>query len=452
MRQQDIIIEQLAGKVTDFIEPVIPYLVIGSKKAVEEAIERIGPDAWEIKKRLWEKLCSIECPELEVAARDMIVAPFDPEVKQTLVQVIIKYFKKNLDLTREILFFMEKEKVQRIMAKSSSINMKQSLNDRDRVLEEFNELLEKFLAKNNIIQDLEQSKILDAEKTSLDRRVETKSTADAKPWQKYPTILDQRTVVENTPIAARMAQLAEIKVRSQSEARDTKTFFSHVSQLKGPVKEEFMEKALDFACNIQYGDLRSETLSLLVPNLEGPKKLEFIKKALYAASDIQDEKERALVISSLTRHLRGPGKEELIEYIFDFSSKIQYGDAKFQILYSLVPHLYGSKNEAIIEKALELVSTIISQYQRIESYSLLLPYLNDQKREKIIEQSLEIAFSLKDKDMTPQALSLIIPYLDGPRQKEVLDKALNLARGIQSESRKAQAFSSLAPYLDEPAE
>ena len=52
MRQQDVIMKQLAQKVTDFIEPVIPYLVIGSKKAAEEAGKKVGPEVWEIKKKL----------------------------------------------------------------------------------------------------------------------------------------------------------------------------------------------------------------------------------------------------------------------------------------------------------------------------------------------------------------------------------------------------------------
>ena len=104
-----------------------------------------------------------------------------------------------------------------------------------------------------------------------------------------------------------------------------------------------MEKSLDFACNIQYGDLRAEILSNIVPILEGPGKIEFIKKAFYSASAIEDEVERALVFASLGRHLRGPGKEELIVRIFEFSFFIKYDDAKFQILSSLVPHLYGSE-------------------------------------------------------------------------------------------------------------
>jgi len=51
-----------------------------------------------------------------------------------------------------------------------------------------------------------------------------------------------------------------------------------VSQLKEPGKEEIIEKSLNFACNIQYGDLRAKALSIIVPILDGPKKVEFIEK------------------------------------------------------------------------------------------------------------------------------------------------------------------------------
>lgn len=100
MRQQDVILRQLAQKVADFIEPVIPYLVIDSKKAAEEAGKKVGYDVWEIKKKLWGKLRSRELPELKEAVGDMIIAPSDPEVKQVLIQAIINSFEKDPDLAK----------------------------------------------------------------------------------------------------------------------------------------------------------------------------------------------------------------------------------------------------------------------------------------------------------------------------------------------------------------
>ena len=385
-----------------------------------------------------------------------------PEVKQILIQVIIRSFESNLNLVREVLYFMEKEEVQRIKSEYGSIDIGQSSSERNKVLEEFNRLLEEFLTKGSTFQDLERLGIPSVEMTFPDLKVATGNYARAgKPYQHYTHIqLDQRVITEDSPSAIRMAKIAEIKVKNQSkEAQRTQALFLLVSQLRGPVKEEFMEKALDFACNVQYGDLRAEILSNIVPVLEGQRKAEFIKNALYSASAIEDENERALVISSLARHLRGPGKEELIVRIFEFSFFIQYDDAKFQILSSLVPHLYGSEKyrseketQEIINTALELVSVLISDYRKIESYSMLLPFLDEQRKNEILGIALELAFNLKDKDMRPEAFSFIIPYLDEPRKSEIIGEAFKLASAIKSEYRRSMALSSLASYLKEPGE
>lgn len=459
MRQQDIIVRQLAERVIDFIEPAIPYLIIGTKRAAEKAGKKLGSEIWKRMKELWEKLCSEDCPELEIAARDVSVAPSDPEVKQVLIQVIIQSFESNLNLVKDVLYFMGKEEVQRIMAEDGSIDTGQNVSERDKILKEFNRLLEEFLAKGSTFQDLEQLGVPSVKMAALDNEVTPEGDIIVrKPWRKYTHIvLDQRLVTENTPLAARMAQIAEIKIKNQSkEAQRTQALFLLASQLQGPVKEEFIEKALDFACNIQYGDLRAEILSNIVPVLEGPRKAELIKKAFYSASTIEDEAERALVFSSLARHLRGPGKEELIVRIFEFSFFIEYDDAKFQILSSLVPHLYGSEKyrseketQGIINTALELVSSFISDYRKIESYSMLLPFLNEQRKNEILGKALELAFTLKDRDMRPEAFSLIIPYLEEPRKSEIIGETFKFASEIKSDYRRSMAFSSLAPYVEE---
>ena len=384
MQQQDVILGQLAETVTDLIEPVIPYLVIGSKKAAEEARKKAGPEVWAVKKKLWEKLCSRESPELKEAAGDMVVAPSDPEVKQVLIRAIINSFEKDPDLAEEISSFIEDELIQRMRAEQrmgaedGSVKfITQNSSEKTRVLEEFNKLFEEFTVKKgtvSTVQDLEQLKA-------------------------------------------------------------------------GSGKEEIMEKTLDFASRIQFGDLRSQALSLLVPYLKGPEKVRLIEKALYSTSNIQDEDERARVLSSLVPHLKGPDREEIIEDILDFSPHIQYGDAKFQIFSSLVPHLEGSGNEALMEKALEMVAGIQSEYQRVQSFSLLVPNLKGQRKEEIIEEALELASNLKDKDMRPQALSFIVLHLDETRKKEIFEKTLEMATGIKSESRRAQALFSLVPYM-----
>ncbi len=166
------------------------------------------------------------------------------------------------------------------MVENRSVDINQDSSDKAKIIEKFNKLFEDFREESSNVQDLEHLEIHKTEKIAFDNRVTTKSSACAEkpPGQYKHNQLDQRVII--------------------------------VSQLKGSGKEEFIEKALDFACNIQYGDLRAQALSLLIPLLEGPKKVEFIENVLYFSSNIQDENERALVLSSLGHHLRGHDKEE----------------------------------------------------------------------------------------------------------------------------------------------
>jgi len=359
MRQQNEKMKQMAQTVTDFLEPVISYLLIGSKKAAEEACKKAGPELWELENQLWDKLCSRDYPELKEAAGDMLIVPSDPETKQVFVREILKLFEKNPDFAKEISAFMEAELIQRMKA------LRQNSNDKTRVSEEFDKLLEELVAKNVTVQDSKRS-----------------------------------------------------------------------NSVRG--KEELMDKTLNFASRILYGDARSRALSLIVLHLEGPEKGELIKKALYSASLIHDEGERAAVLSSLDPHLSGPGKEVLIEDILAFAPYIQYDDAKFQIFSSLVPHLEGSGNdgsenerlgnEKLMEKALEMASGIQSEYLRVQALSLLIPYLKGQRKEWIIEQALELASSIKDKNMRSLALSFVGPYLDGAGEGEEMEE--NLAQEL----------------------
>jgi hypothetical protein len=453
MRQQDLIIIQMAQTITDFLEPVIPYLVVGSKKADVIAGKKEGPDIWAIKKKLWEKLCSKGKPELREAAGDLIISPSDPEVKQVLTQEILESLEQDPDLALEISSFMEEKTIKETIEKEVLRLKRQSSNNKNEVFEELNKMLEEFLEEKNTVQDLEQLKLPNCETNSPLQGTATPETSInvRNLRRQYTHIqLNQGISSDGSPSAIRMAKIAEMNIKGQSEAQKFQSRLSVLSEMEGPEKEEFMEKALDFASRIEYGDLRSQALSLIVPYLDEPRLAEHIEKALCSASNIQDEDERSLVLCSLIPHLRGPGKERLIEDIFALAFHIQYSDAKFQILSSLSPHLYGSKrNEKILEKALELAYSILSDYLRVQALSLLIPYLDGQKSEETIKEALELASSLKDKDVRPEALSFVIPYLEGARKEEIIKKACEMAEGIKSEYRRAQALSSLDPYIDE---
>ena len=98
--------------------------------------------------------------------------------------------------------------MQKTMAEDRSNDIKQSSSDRNKVLGEFNRLLEEFLAKSNIVQDLEHLGSQSGEMTALNNEVTAEGNIILrKPLQKYTHIqLGQGIIADNTPIAGYMAQ------------------------------------------------------------------------------------------------------------------------------------------------------------------------------------------------------------------------------------------------------
>lgn len=143
---------QLAKTIAHFLEPFIPYLVIGTQKAAEEAGKKAGYDALEKVKNLWGRLCSKEKPELKEAAGNMLVSPTDPEIKQALIQEIRKSLEEDPDLTKEIESMMKDSVIQRVIAKGGSVieNVKQNSTGNNKVSQEV-------IADNSTIKGVEQT-------------------------------------------------------------------------------------------------------------------------------------------------------------------------------------------------------------------------------------------------------------------------------------------------------
>lgn len=127
MTQPDSLV-QLAQAVTNFLEPLLPYIIIGTTKAAEEAGKKAGSDVWERGKNLWGKMCSKEQPELKEAAGNMVILPTDYEVKKAFYQEILKTLEKYPEVAKKISSMMEDGVIQRVIAKSSSVveNAKQN--------------------------------------------------------------------------------------------------------------------------------------------------------------------------------------------------------------------------------------------------------------------------------------------------------------------------------------
>lgn len=151
MQQPDSLM-QLAQSITNFLEPLFPYIIIGTKKAAEEAGNKAGSDVWEKGKNLWRKLCSKENPELKEAAGDMAISPTDAENKKAFTQEILKSLEKDPDLTKEIETMMKDGIIQRVIAKNNSVieNVKQNSSGTNKVCQEV-------IADGSTIKGVEQT-------------------------------------------------------------------------------------------------------------------------------------------------------------------------------------------------------------------------------------------------------------------------------------------------------
>jgi hypothetical protein len=151
MQQPDSLV-QLAQSTTNFLEPLFPYIIIGTKQAAEEAGKKAGLDVWERGKNIWEKLCSKENPKLEKTAEDIALSPSDTEAKQAFIQEIVKSLRKDPDLTKEIKTMMKDGIIQRVIAKNGSVieNVKQNSSVTNKVCQEV-------IADGSTIKGVEQT-------------------------------------------------------------------------------------------------------------------------------------------------------------------------------------------------------------------------------------------------------------------------------------------------------
>ncbi|WP_269851067.1 hypothetical protein [Methanosarcina horonobensis] len=153
-----------------------------------------------VKKKMWEKLCSRECLELKEAAGDMIIAPSDPEVKLALVQKILKSFEKYPALEKEISSFIENGQIKKIaVEESSNMITAQNSDDKIRVLEEFNELLEKLIATNSdvgFISDIRDFNSVNSDNAVRNSELSECRQGNEKILEKKPLTLPARSSTE----------------------------------------------------------------------------------------------------------------------------------------------------------------------------------------------------------------------------------------------------------------
>ncbi len=97
-----MVFEQLAQSIMEIIAPALPYLIIGGKKAAEEAAKKMGSDAWEKAKALWDRLSPRMKSRAKAAARDVAASPDDPELQKALKKQLEEILSEDPHLAEEV--------------------------------------------------------------------------------------------------------------------------------------------------------------------------------------------------------------------------------------------------------------------------------------------------------------------------------------------------------------
>lgn len=97
-------ITMIASIATSILAPVLPYLLKGGEKAMEEAGKQVGSEAWGKAKALWAKLSPKveEQPETLAAAEEAAQAPADENAQETLRARIAELLADDKDLAGEV--------------------------------------------------------------------------------------------------------------------------------------------------------------------------------------------------------------------------------------------------------------------------------------------------------------------------------------------------------------
>lgn len=97
-------ITTLAKEITLFLTPFLPYLLKVSEKAAEEAGKKLGSDAWERAKGLWDRLRpKVEArPAAREAMADVVAEPQNEDAQAALRLQLRKLLAEDEELAAEI--------------------------------------------------------------------------------------------------------------------------------------------------------------------------------------------------------------------------------------------------------------------------------------------------------------------------------------------------------------
>ena len=96
---------------TDFLSPILPFLIKGGEEAAKEAGKKFGVDTWEKAKAIWAKLHpKVEAKEAaKEAVEDLATAPDDKDLQTALRVQLKKLLEKDQALATEIAQLMQED-------------------------------------------------------------------------------------------------------------------------------------------------------------------------------------------------------------------------------------------------------------------------------------------------------------------------------------------------------
>lgn len=90
----------IAQSAAETLAPALPFLLIGGKKALEEAGRKIGSDAYDKAKSLWSKVNFNK--KIQDAAKDVAISPDNATNRQGLAQRLEELFIERPDIAEQV--------------------------------------------------------------------------------------------------------------------------------------------------------------------------------------------------------------------------------------------------------------------------------------------------------------------------------------------------------------
>jgi hypothetical protein len=102
-------IPALAASLTAVLAPALPYLLKGGEKMIEGAIQKIGSDAWDNAKGIWQHLRPgvEQKPAALEAAQDLATSPENAKLQTVLEVQIEKILDQDENLAAELRRLLE---------------------------------------------------------------------------------------------------------------------------------------------------------------------------------------------------------------------------------------------------------------------------------------------------------------------------------------------------------